>query len=176
VRTAYGSYQLWYQQGFDNGKIKIKIGQIATVNEFGATDFFDLLVNDALGYAPNAIFNTRQPFSPAAKPGFMVTGSLSDLTPGLYFKGGVFTSLQPPIQWNCQRIGHVDYSRLTSKGRSSTASPLFLKVESREYLGVDQDALGHALPAPAIYFCRRDLMNANVLRFLPSAISLLPQS
>ena len=32
----------------------IKLGQVAAVNEFGATDFFDILFNDELGYAPNA--------------------------------------------------------------------------------------------------------------------------
>ena len=64
------------------------MGQIAAVNEFGATDFFDLLFNDELGYAPNAIFNAKQPFSPAGKPGVVVWGDLSVVTPGLYAKAG----------------------------------------------------------------------------------------
>jgi len=64
--------QLWYQQGFADHLFKVKLGQIAAVNEFGATDFFDILVNDELAYAPNAIFNTKQPFSPAGKPGAVV--------------------------------------------------------------------------------------------------------
>jgi len=100
--------QLWYQQGFDGGKIKIKLGQIAAVNEFGATDFFDILYNDELGYAPNAIFNTKQPFSPAGKPGVIVTGSLSDLTPGLYFKGGVFTSYENSYSPDAYGIDYKD--------------------------------------------------------------------
>jgi len=78
--------QLWYQQGFFNNMFKVKVGQVAAVNEFGATDFFDILMNDELGYAPNAIFNTKQPFSPAGKPGVILWGDLSDITPGLYVK------------------------------------------------------------------------------------------
>jgi porin len=100
--------QFWYQQGFDGGKIKIKLGQIAAVNEFGATDFFDILLNDELGYAPNAIFNTKQPFSPAGKPGVIVTGSLSDLTPGLYVKGGVFTSYKDPYTPDAYGVDYKD--------------------------------------------------------------------
>ena len=100
--------QFWYQQGFDDNKIKIKLGQIAAVNEFGATDFFDLLVNDELGYAPNTIFSTRQPFSPSGKPGVIVTGSLSDLTPGLYIKGGVFTSYKNPYSPDAYGIDYQD--------------------------------------------------------------------
>ncbi len=84
--------QLWYQQGFADNMFKVKLGQVAPVNEFGATDFFDILFNDELGYAPNAIFNTKQPFSPAGKPGVIMWGDLSDLTPGLYAKGGVYTA------------------------------------------------------------------------------------
>ncbi len=84
--------QLWYQAGFFSHKLTIKIGQVAPVNEFGATDFFDILFNDELGYAPNAIFNTKNPFSPAGKPGVIVNGDLSDITPGLYIKGGIFTA------------------------------------------------------------------------------------
>ncbi len=90
--------QLWYMQGFFDHKLTIKLGQIAPVNEFGATDFFDILFNDELGYAPNAIFNTKNPFSPAGKPGVIVTGDLSDLTPGLYVKGGVFTAYDNPYR------------------------------------------------------------------------------
>jgi porin len=100
--------QLWYQQGLFDGRIKIKLGQVAAVNEFGATDFFDILLNDELGYAPNAIFNTRQPFSPAGKPGIIVTGSLSDLTPGLYLKGGVFTSYKNPYSPDAYGVDYKD--------------------------------------------------------------------
>jgi porin len=90
--------QLWYQQGFFNSMLKIKLGQVAAVNEFGATDFFDILFNDELGYAPNAIFNTKQPFSPAGKPGAIVWGDLSPITPGLYAKVGVFTAYDNPYR------------------------------------------------------------------------------
>jgi porin len=84
--------QLWYQQGFFHGLFKLKLGQIAAVNEFGATDFFDILFNDELGYAPNALFTARQPFSPAGKPGVVLRADLSAVTPGLYVKAGVFTA------------------------------------------------------------------------------------
>lgn len=84
--------QLWYQQGFADNMFKIKLGQVAPVNEFGATDFFDILFNDELGYAPNALFPAKQPFSPAGKPGVILWGDLSELTPGLYVKTGVFTA------------------------------------------------------------------------------------
>jgi porin len=90
--------QLWYMQGFFDHKLTIKLGQVAAVNEFGATDFFDILFNDELGYAPNAIFPTREPFSPAGKPGAIVTGDLSDVTPGLYVKAGVFTAYDNPYR------------------------------------------------------------------------------
>jgi porin len=90
--------QLWYQQGFADDLFKIKLGQVAAVNEFGATDFFDILFNDELGYAPNAIFNTKQPFSPAGKPGAILYGDLRDVTPGLYVKGGVFTAYGNPYR------------------------------------------------------------------------------
>ncbi len=84
--------QLWYQQGFADNMFKVKLGQIAAVNEFGATDFFDILFNDELGYAPNTLFTARQPFSPAGKPGIILWGDLSDVTPGLYTKAGAFTA------------------------------------------------------------------------------------
>ena len=83
--------QLWYQQGFFHGLFKLKLGQVVAVNEFGATDFFDILFNDELGYAPNALFPAKQPFSPAGKPGAILRTDLSSLTPGLYVKAGVFT-------------------------------------------------------------------------------------
>ena len=88
--------QLWYQQGFFDRRLKIKIGQIAAVNEFGATDFFDILYNDELGYSPDTNFVTHQPFSPSGKPGVMVTLDLRDITPGLYIKGGAFTAIRDP--------------------------------------------------------------------------------
>ncbi len=84
--------QFWYQHSFANDMFKVKLGQIAAVNEFGATDFFDILFNDELGYAPNALFGAKQPFSPAGKPGIVLWGDLSDITPGLYTKAGVFTA------------------------------------------------------------------------------------
>jgi porin len=88
--------QFWYEQGLFNHLFTIKLGQIAAVNEFGATDFFDLLFNDELGYAPNAIFSAKQPFSPAGKPGVVVWNDLSVVTPGLYAKAGVFTAYDDP--------------------------------------------------------------------------------
>ncbi len=90
--------QLWYQQGLFQHLVTVKLGQVAAVNEFGATDFFDVLVNDEIGYAPNAIFNAKQPFSPAGKPGVIVWGDLSVITPGLYTKAGVFTAYDNPYR------------------------------------------------------------------------------
>ena len=100
--------QFWYQQGFFDSMLKIKLGQVAAVNEFGATDFFDILFNDELGYAPNAIFSPRQPFSPAGKPGVVIWGDLSDLTPGLYAKAGVFTSYDNPYHPDSNGVDYVD--------------------------------------------------------------------
>ena len=100
--------QLWYQQGFFNSMLKIKLGQVAAVNEFGATDFFDILFNDELGYAPNAIFNTKQPFSPAGKPGVIVWGDLSAITPGLYAKAGVFTGYDNPYRPDSNGVYYED--------------------------------------------------------------------
>jgi porin len=88
--------QFWYQQGLIHDLLKVKVGQVAAVNEFGATDFFDLLFNDELGYAPNLIFPTKQPFSPAGKPGVIVWGDLSVITPGLYAKAGIFAAYDNP--------------------------------------------------------------------------------
>jgi porin len=99
--------QFWYQQGLFNNMFKIKLGQVAAVNEFGATDFFDILMNDELGYAPNAIFNTKTPFSPAGKPGIILWGDLSDITPGLYVKTGVFTAYQNPYHPDSNGVDYV---------------------------------------------------------------------
>jgi porin len=100
--------QFWYQQGFFHHKLLVKLGQVAAVNEFGATDFFDILFNDELGYAPNAIFNTKQPFSPAGKPGVVITGDLGDITPGLYVKGGVFDAYSNPYHPDSNGVDYVD--------------------------------------------------------------------
>ena len=100
--------QLWYQQGFFDNMFKIKLGQVAAVNEFGATDFFDILFNDELGYSPNAIFNTRQPFSPAGKPGIIFWGDLSDITPGLYAKAGAFTAYGNPYRPDSNGVYYYD--------------------------------------------------------------------
>lgn len=100
--------QLWYQQGFVDNMFKVKLGQVAPVNEFGATDFFDILFNDELGYAPNAIFNTKQPFSPAGKPGIILWGDLSDLTPGLYAKAGVYTAYNNPYRPDSNGVYYYD--------------------------------------------------------------------
>lgn len=100
--------QLWYQQGFADHMFKIKLGQVAAVNEFGATDFFDILYNDELGYAPNAVFNTKQPFSPAGKPGVILWGDLSDLTPGLYVKTGVFVAYNNPYRPDSNGVYYYD--------------------------------------------------------------------
>src|ERR1700761_6956883 len=83
---TYRIDQLWYEQGLFHHLLAIKLGQVVAVDEFGATDFFDILYNDELGYAPNALFNTRQPFSPAGKPGVIAHLDLSAVTAGLYAK------------------------------------------------------------------------------------------
>jgi porin len=59
--------QMWSQQGFFDGRLKIKLGQVCAVDEFGATDFFDILVNDA--------------YSPAIKDKFFILSySLRDIS------------------------------------------------------------------------------------------------
>jgi porin len=100
--------QMWYQQGFANNMFKVKLGQVAAVNEFGATDFFDILFNDELGYAPNALFSTRQPFSPAGKPGIILWGDLSEITPGLYVKAGAFTAYDNPYRPDSNGVYYYD--------------------------------------------------------------------
>jgi porin len=100
--------QFWYQQGFFHNMFKVKFGQLAAVNEFGATDFFDILMNDELGYAPNAIFNTKQPFSPAGKPGVILWGDLGDVTPGLYAKAGIFTAYNNPYRPDSNGVYYYD--------------------------------------------------------------------
>ena len=100
--------QFWYQQGFFKDLFKLKVGQIAGVNEFGATDFFDILYNDELGYAPNALFSANQPFSPAGKPGVVAWGDLSVVTPGLYAKAGVFTAFDNPYHPDDSGVDYND--------------------------------------------------------------------
>jgi porin len=124
--------QLWYQQGFFNHMMTVKLGQVAPVNEFGATDFFDILYNDELGYAPNAIFNTRNPFSPAGKPGVIVWGDLSPITPGLYVKTGVFTAYDDP--YHPDRNG-IDYGDDFNNGMSAAAEVGY-KEQNTDYAGV----------------------------------------
>jgi len=138
--------QLWYQQGFDDGKFKIKLGQVAAVNEFGATDFFDILMNDELGYAPNAIFNTRQPFSPAGKPGAIFTLDLSDLKPGLYLKGGVFTTYENPYKPDAYGVDYKDDFR---HGLAASLE-LGFKEQKTSYAGVYK--LGLNADPSSIYF------------------------
>ena len=105
---SYRIDQFWWQEGFADNMFKVKVGQLAAVNEFGATDFFDLLFNDELGYAPNALFSTKQPFSPSGKPGVTLWGDLSDLTPGLYVKAGVFTAIDNPYRPDSNGIYYAD--------------------------------------------------------------------
>ena len=100
--------QMWYQQGLFRDLLKVKIGQIAEVNEFGATDFFDLLFNDETGYAPNLLFAAKQPFSPSGKPGVVVLGDLSVVTPGLYVKAGMFTAINNPYNPDAWGIRYGD--------------------------------------------------------------------
>ena len=125
--------QFWYQQGFFDSMFKVKVGQVAAVNEFGATDFFDILFNDELGYAPNAIFNTKTPFSPAGKPGVILWGDLSDLTPGLYVKTGVFTAYDNPYHPDTNGVNYVnDFNHHGLSG----SFELGYKEQKTDYAGV----------------------------------------
>jgi porin len=124
--------QLWYQQGLFDHKLTIKLGQVAPVNEFGATDFFDILFNDELGYAPNAIFNTKEPFSPAGKPGVIVTGDLSDITPGLYVKGGIFTAYNNPYRPDSNGVYYYD----DFNHGLAAAVEIGYKDPSKDYAGI----------------------------------------
>jgi len=124
--------QLWYMQGLFDHKLTIKLGQVAPVNEFGATDFFDILFNDELGYAPNAIFNTRNPFSPAGKPGVILTGDLSDITPGLYVKGGIFTAYDNPYRPDSNGVYYYD----DFNHGMSAAFEVGYKEQNTDYPGV----------------------------------------
>ncbi len=100
--------QLWYQQGFADNMFKVKFGQVAASSEFGATDFYDVFVNDELAYAPDALYNIKQSFSPAGKPGIILTGDLSDLTKGLYVKAGAFTAYYNPYRPDSNGIYYSD--------------------------------------------------------------------
>lgn len=129
---SYRLDQFWYQQGLFKHLLTIKLGQIAAVNEFGATDFFDILFNDELGYAPNALFNTKQPFSPAGKPGVVVWSDLSVVTPGLYAKAGVFSAYDNP--YRPDRYG-VDYNDDFNHGWAGSFE-LGYKEQNASYPGV----------------------------------------
>jgi porin len=100
--------QLWYQQGMLKDLLKIKFGQLVAVNDFGATDFFDILYNDELGYAPNTLFATKQPFSPAGKPGVEILTDLSAVTQGLYAKAGIFTAFATPYRPDAYGVAYND--------------------------------------------------------------------
>lgn len=91
--AGYNSFRLdeaWYEQGLWEHKIRVKVGQIAAVNDFGQTGLF--LMNDETGYSPNINFYPLQPFSPAGKPGVVLTLDPSGKDEGIYVKGGVFTA------------------------------------------------------------------------------------
>jgi porin len=124
--------QFWYKQWLFDHKFAITIGQVAAVNEFGATDFFDILFNDELGYAPNTIFSTRQPFSPAGKPGVVLWQDLSAITPGLYFKTGAFTGYANPYRPDRDGFDYGDDFRHSVTG----AAELGYKEQNTVYDGV----------------------------------------
>jgi porin len=91
--AGYNSFRLdeaWYEQGLLDHKIRVKVGQIAAVNDFGQTGLF--LMNDETGYSPNITFYPLQPFSPAGKPGVVLTFDPSGKDEGIYIKGGAFTA------------------------------------------------------------------------------------
>jgi len=100
--------QIWYQQGFADSKFKVKFGQVAASSEFGATDFYDIFVNDELAYAPDALYNIRQSFSPAGKPGIILWGDLSDVAKGLYVKAGAFTAYVNPYRPDSNGVYYKD--------------------------------------------------------------------
>jgi porin len=124
--------EIWYQQGLFDGRVKIKLGQVAAVNEFGSTDFGDVMINDETGYAPNAIFPTAQPFSPAGKPGVIVKFDLRDLTPGLYFKAGAFTGYRD--SYHPDRNG-FDYASDFDRGPAYSAE-IGYNEQNPNYAGV----------------------------------------
>ena len=103
-------------------------------------------MNDELGYAPNTIFNTRQPFSPAGKPGAILTWDLSDLKPGMYLKSGVFTTYKNP--YNPDAYG-VDYNDDFGHGLAASLE-LGFKEQKTSYAGVYK--LGLNADPSSIYF------------------------
>jgi len=100
--------QIWYEQGLADNMFKIKFGQVAASSEFGATDFYDCFVNDEIAYAPDALYNIKQSFSPAGKPGVVLTGDLSDLAKGLYVKAGAFTAYFNPYRPDSNGVYYED--------------------------------------------------------------------
>lgn len=124
--------EAWYEQGFIDSKVKLKFGQIAAVNDFGSTGFFDIFINDETGYAANILFRPNQPFSPAGKPGVELTIDLSDITKGLYIKGGGFTAYRDPY--------HPDETGLNwgndFKGGAVVAGEIGYVEQNTDYYGV----------------------------------------
>jgi porin len=122
----------WYRQGLFNHLFTVKFGQISTVDEFGATDFSDILFNDELGYAPNALFQAKQPFSPVAAPGVVVWSDLAVIARGLYAQAGIFTAYDNPYHPN--RYG-VDYNDVFNHGTVASFE-LGYQEPNNDYPGV----------------------------------------
>lgn len=86
--------QFYYEQALFDDLVKVRIGQVAGVDEFGAQPYGGYFVNNQLGYATNLEFNSRIPFNAGAQPGIIVEVGRDE---GFYGKAGVFSGKPDPF-------------------------------------------------------------------------------
>lgn len=86
--------QFYYEQSLFDDILKIRVGQVAGVDEFGAQPYGGYFVNNQLGYATNLEFNSRIPFNAGAQPGIIVEVGREE---GLYAKAGIFSGKPDPF-------------------------------------------------------------------------------
>jgi porin len=86
--------QLYFEQSLFDDLFRIRIGQVAGVDEFGAQPYGGYFVNNQLGYATNLEFNSRIPFNAGAQPGVIFEVGREQ---GLYAKAGLFSGKADPF-------------------------------------------------------------------------------
>jgi len=86
--------QFFYEQSLFDDLVKVRLGQVAGVDEFGAQPYGGYFVNNQLGYATNLEFNSRIPFNAGAQPGVIIEVGREE---GLYGKVGVFSGKPDPF-------------------------------------------------------------------------------
>lgn len=86
-------FELWLEQGWFNGKLTVRAGQLAVDSEFAATEAGALFLNSNFGALPTLSANMPVPIYAIAAPGvsFRVTPD-----PRLYFQGAVYDGNPDP--------------------------------------------------------------------------------